>query len=144
MLNDISSASIKDSPKVKKKFFQESPEKLNKQDPNPIDEISPLKDGEMFPTAYHMAMKIKNNEKAMIKLMSKGILPKELDDPIDDEINRLNDGRKRYLANYSSKIGISNEENLFLQSMQIDEEYGTTKNNHKKSNSESKAKKFMY
>ena len=59
--------------------------------------------------------------------MSKNILPKELDDPVDDEINRLNDGRKRYLANYSQKIGISNEENLFLKSMQIDEEYGTTK-----------------
>ena len=93
-----------------------------------------------------MAMKIRTNEKIKIKLMSKNLLPKELDDPVDDEINRLNDGRKRYLANYSQKIGISNEENLFLQSMQIDEEYGTfkKKGSPKKSNSESKAKKFIY
>ena len=48
-----------------------------------------------------MAMKIRTNEKIKIKLMSKNLLPKELNDPVDDEINRLNDGRKRYLANYS-------------------------------------------
>jgi hypothetical protein len=74
-----------------------------------------------------MAMKIRTNEKQKIKLLSKGILPKELDDPIDDEIQKLNDGRKRYLANYSSKIGIKQDQNLFLQSMLIDQEYGTTK-----------------
>ena len=60
-----------------------------------------LEEPNQFPTAYHMAMKIRTNEKAMIKLMSKGQLPKELNDPVDDEINQLNEGKKRYLANYS-------------------------------------------
>ena len=62
-------------------------------------------------------MKIRKNEKQNIKLKSKGILPKELNDPIEDEINKLADGRKRYLANYSSKIGIKPDQNLFLLSM---------------------------
>jgi hypothetical protein len=61
-----------------------------------------------------MAMKIRSNEKAMVKLLSKGQLPKELNDPVDDEINRLNDGRKRYLARHCTKIGIPDPENLFL------------------------------
>ena len=92
-----------------------------------------------------MAMKIRTNEKAMIKFLSKGRLPKELDDPVEDSINNLNEGRKRYLANYSSKIGVKPDQNLFLQSMKVDEEYGTSsKKDHKKSRSEiSNSKKLV-
>lgn len=51
----------------------------------------------------------------MIKLSSKGLLPEELHDPVEDQVNQIPDGKKFFLASYLSKVkGVKEDQNLYL------------------------------
>ena len=74
-----------------------------------------------FASCYHAQLQIQLNEKSKIKFKSKGIIPQELVDENLEIIKGLPKGRRKYLAEQSAKLGVKDEDNLYLQTLKEDE-----------------------